>query len=133
MMSTLFPALPTILSAAEAATPDAEWQAAEALFKERRWAEAERAFAAYARRFPPPPRKAEALAMANDVAAGVSKCREGCAWFRFCGGGAPGNKYFENGSFDSTQTLFCRLHRQALADVVLTKTRRPDGRVVRVA
>ena len=31
MMSTLFPALPTILSAADAAPPDADWQAAEAL------------------------------------------------------------------------------------------------------
>jgi uncharacterized protein len=67
------------------------------------------------------------LAMAKDVASGVSKCREACAWFRFCGGGAPGNKYFENGSFDSTETLFCRLHRQALADVVLSKTRRPES------
>jgi uncharacterized protein len=64
-------------------------------------------------------------AMAGDVAAGVARCRTGCAWFRFCGGGAPANKYFENGSFDSTETLFCRLHRQALADVVLTKTRPP--------
>ncbi len=66
-------------------------------------------------------------AMARDVAAGVVQCRAQCAWFRFCGGGAPANKYFENGSFDSTETLFCRLHRQALADVVLAKTRRPEA------
>jgi uncharacterized protein len=72
-------------------------------------------------------------AMARDVAAGVSKCRESCAWFRFCGGGAPGNKYFENGSFDSTETMFCRLHRQALADVVLSKTRRPEATAAHVA
>jgi len=71
-------------------------------------------------------RSSRFAAMARDVASGVSKCRETCAWFRFCGGGAPGNKYFENGSFDSTETLFCRLHRQTLADVVLSKTRRPD-------
>ena len=71
-------------------------------------------------------------AMGRDVAAGVAKCRAACAWFRFCGGGAPANKYFENGSFDSTETLFCRLHRQALADVVLAKMRRPGAEAVYV-
>jgi len=65
-------------------------------------------------------------AMAEDVAAGVSKCREVCAYFAFCGGGAPANKYFENGSFNSTETLFCRLHRKALAEVVLSKMKRPE-------
>jgi uncharacterized protein len=65
-------------------------------------------------------------AMARDVTAGVAKCRAQCAWFGFCGGGAPANKYFENGAFDSTETLFCRLHRQALADVVLAKMQRPE-------
>ncbi len=59
--------------------------------------------------------------MAGDVAAGVSECRRTCAYFAFCGGGAPANKYFENGSFDSTETLFCRLHRKALAEVMLSK------------
>jgi uncharacterized protein len=65
--------------------------------------------------------------MAADVASGVARCRAGCPWFRFCGGGAPANKYFENGTFDSTETLFCRLHRQTLADVVLSKMRPPDA------
>lgn len=65
-------------------------------------------------------------AMARDVAAGVGKCRETCPYYDFCGGGAPANKYFENGSFDSTETLSCRLHRQALAEVVLSKMRRPE-------
>jgi uncharacterized protein len=72
-------------------------------------------------------------AMASDVAAGVSRCKKDCAYFDFCGGGAPANKYFENGSFDSTETLFCRLHRQALAEVVLSKMRRPDAADPRVA
>ncbi len=63
-------------------------------------------------------------AMAADVAAGVDRCRAECAWFRFCGGGAPANKHFENGTFASTETLFCRLHRQTLADVVLAKLSR---------
>ena len=71
-------------------------------------------------------------AMARDVAAGITKCRTQCAWFRLCGGGAPSNKYFENGSFDSTETLFCRLHRQALADTVLAKIPRAPADVVHV-
>jgi len=60
-------------------------------------------------------------AMARDVAAGIAKCQAECGYFGFCGGGAPANKYFENGSFDSTETLFCRLHRKTLAEVVLSK------------
>jgi uncharacterized protein len=58
-------------------------------------------------------------AMAADIAAGVRRCRETCPYFPYCGGGAPANKYFENGSFDSTETLFCRLNHQAVLDVVL--------------
>jgi uncharacterized protein len=58
-------------------------------------------------------------AMAGDVAAGIARCRSGCTYFPWCGGGAPGNKVFENGSFDSTETLFCRLTRQAMLDVVV--------------
>jgi uncharacterized protein len=64
--------------------------------------------------------------MSADIAAGVTKCREECAYFAFCGGGAPANKYFENGSFDSTETLFCRLHRQALAEVLISKVHSPN-------
>jgi uncharacterized protein len=58
-------------------------------------------------------------AMAADVDAGVRRCRATCPYFLYCGGGAPANKYFENGSFDSTETLYCRLSHQAVFDVVL--------------
>ena len=56
-----------------------------------------------------------------DIEAGVQRCREECSYFAMCGGGAPANKYFENGTFDSTETLFCRLNRQAMLEVVLDK------------
>jgi uncharacterized protein len=59
-----------------------------------------------------------------DIAAGVRRCRESCSYFSMCGGGAPVNKYFENGSFVSTETLFCRLNRKVLLDVVLDKLER---------
>jgi uncharacterized protein len=55
--------------------------------------------------------------MEADIAEGVRMCRDSCRYFPFCGGGPPGNKHFENGTFASTETLFCRLHMKACLDV----------------
>jgi uncharacterized protein len=63
--------------------------------------------------------------ISSDIAHGLSKCRETCEYYSLCGGGAPVNKYFENGSFDSTETMFCRLNRKAIVDVIVEKLRRP--------
>jgi uncharacterized protein len=60
-------------------------------------------------------------AMLRAIRSGVDRCRASCSYFDYCGGGAPANKYFENGSFDSTETMFCRLTRQVMVDVVLEK------------
>jgi uncharacterized protein len=68
-------------------------------------------------------------AIHRDIVAGIDRCRGECPYFAFCGGGAPANKYFENGSFDSTETLFCRLNRQAVLDVLLDKLARPRSPV----
>lgn len=57
--------------------------------------------------------------MEEDIGRGVRACREACDYFPYCGGGAPANKYFENGTFDSTETMFCRLHRQVCVDVAV--------------
>ncbi len=54
-----------------------------------------------------------------DVEAGVMACQRSCPYFALCGGGAPANKYAENGSFRSTETLYCRLSRKVLIDVML--------------
>ena len=43
-----------------------------------------------------------------DVRRGVAACEASCPYFRYCGGGAPANKLYENGSLDSTETLYCR-------------------------
>ena len=59
--------------------------------------------------------------VARDVAAGVGRCRATCEYFPHCGGGAPVNKLFENGGFDTTETMFCRLSIQAPLDLVLRK------------
>jgi uncharacterized protein len=65
--------------------------------------------------------------MWNDIQAGLGRCRDNCTYFNYCGGGAPVNKYFENGTFDSAETMFCRLSRQAVIDVVLNKLERSPG------
>jgi uncharacterized protein len=57
--------------------------------------------------------------MEDEIARGVAMCRASCPYFAFCGGGAPANKYFENGTFASTETLFCRLHKKVCIDVTL--------------
>ena len=63
-------------------------------------------------------------AIARDVALGVERCQRECEYFPYCGGGAPINKLFENGAFDSTETLFCRLTRKMPIDIVLEKVTR---------
>jgi len=55
----------------------------------------------------------------DEIESGVHMCRESCSYFPFCGGGAPANKFFENGTFASTETLFCRLHKKICVDVTL--------------
>jgi uncharacterized protein len=55
----------------------------------------------------------------DEIGRGVEMCRESCAYFPFCGGGPPANKYFETGTFASTETLSCRLHKKVCVDVAL--------------
>jgi len=57
----------------------------------------------------------------SDIQRGIQKCRRDCEYFEVCLGGAPANKLFENGSFDSTETMYCRLSKKAVIDVVLAR------------
>jgi len=57
--------------------------------------------------------------MLADIQAGVAQCRAECAYFGLCGGGAPANKYFENGTFASRETMYCRYAIQLPIDIVL--------------
>jgi uncharacterized protein len=56
------------------------------------------------------------LRMRAAISSGIAKCRASCKHFDVCGGGWPSNKYFENGTFDCSETLNCRLHIQALTE-----------------
>jgi len=59
------------------------------------------------------------LRMRADIEAGVAMCRESCEYFSVCGGGEPVNKLAENGTFISTETVFCRLTKMRATDLVL--------------
>ena len=64
------------------------------------------------------------IALDDEIRRGVERCHETCSYAPFCGGGPPGNKFFENGDFATTETMSCRLHKQATFDVALTKLER---------
>ena len=55
----------------------------------------------------------------RDMAAGMSRCREQCDYYGFCGGGTGSNKYWEHGTLDASETCACRFASQIPVDVVL--------------
>jgi uncharacterized protein len=57
--------------------------------------------------------------LSSDIAAGVEVCRQSCEYFSVCGGGAPVNKLFENGSFKTGRTSFCDLTQKVPIDLIL--------------
>jgi uncharacterized protein len=59
------------------------------------------------------------IAAEHAIAAGVELCKASCEYFEVCLGGAPANKYFENGDLASSETMFCRFSKKAVLDVVL--------------
>jgi uncharacterized protein len=58
-------------------------------------------------------------AVDREIQDGVEACRRDCAYFGWCGGGAPANKIAETGRFDTTRTMHCRLTRQIMLDEVV--------------
>jgi len=64
----------------------------------------------------------ERILMSKDYAAirtGVEMCRKDCTYFSVCGGGSPVNKFFENGTFASTETSYCKMRFKYLVDGML--------------
>jgi uncharacterized protein len=62
--------------------------------------------------------------MRADIDAGIGLCRERCEYFSVCGGGEPVNKLFENGSFASSETTYCRMTKMRVTDLVLDRLER---------
>jgi uncharacterized protein len=67
-------------------------------------------------------------AVSTEIRRGAEACERNCRYFRWCGGGAPANKLFETGRFDSTETMHCRLTRQVILDEVLAGLEARSGR-----
>ncbi len=59
------------------------------------------------------------IRIADEIQEGMRMCQESCQYFAYCGGGAPSNKYYENGSFASKETMYCRHTVQLPFDIVL--------------
>ncbi len=56
----------------------------------------------------------------QEINKGIKLCAESCDYFGICGGGASSNKYWENGSFATTETQACRYRIKILTDVVVS-------------
>ncbi|MES2217090.1 MAG: cyclophane-forming radical SAM/SPASM peptide maturase GrrM/OscB [Pseudomonadota bacterium] len=56
------------------------------------------------------------------VLKGIENCANSCNYFELCGGGSPSNKYYEKGTFEATETMYCKLSKQTLIDVIFEKT-----------
>lgn len=65
---------------------------------------------------------------AEEINTGLAACRRSCPYFDFCRGGAPANKLAENGTFASTETLYCRLTQKVLIECVLSALERDLSR-----
>jgi len=55
----------------------------------------------------------------GDMKKGIKLCEQTCNYFGLCGGGAGSNKYWENGTFASSETQICRYRVKILTDVLL--------------
>jgi uncharacterized protein len=62
-----------------------------------------------------------------DILSGVNLCRATCEYFGVCGGGAPSNKYFENGSMASGETIYCRAIIKTTTDLILERIATGDN------
>jgi uncharacterized protein len=55
----------------------------------------------------------------SEIMTGIKLCSESCDYFKLCGGGAPSNKLYENKSFASTETKYCKYSRKIIIDSIL--------------
>ncbi len=58
--------------------------------------------------------------LSREINQGIRKCKKECDFFSVCGGGAPANKYFENGTFNSSETNYCKYNIKIPAEIVLS-------------
>jgi uncharacterized protein len=59
------------------------------------------------------------VSLNRDIGHGVEMCAATCAYYKICGGGAPSNKLYENGTFRSSETRHCRIFIKTLVDLAI--------------
>ena len=59
------------------------------------------------------------LLMQEKVESGIHLCQSTCDYFAVCGGGSPARKLSENGTFESTETMHCRLRVKAVGEAAI--------------
>jgi uncharacterized protein len=57
----------------------------------------------------------------TDVHESIARCATSCSYFDLCGGAFLSNKFWQNGTLNSTETVTCRLTRQAVADLLIER------------
>jgi len=62
-----------------------------------------------------------------DIASGVERCRQSCAYFSVCGGGCPSNKLAEHHTLSVAETQYCRFQVQTVADVMIERMEKEKG------
>ena len=67
------------------------------------------------------------LRLYDEVMEGVAKCARTCDRFGICGSHRVGNKFFENGTFSSTETVHCLTRIKVVADVLSGTSRSPGN------
>ena len=65
----------------------------------------------------------------TDIVLGLNKCKLKCAYYHICGGGSGSNKLFEHGTFDSSETLACRLRIKATSDIAVERLEGERGAI----
>jgi uncharacterized protein len=55
----------------------------------------------------------------QSIRLGADLCQSSCEYFTLCGGGAPANKWCENGTFASTETLYCKYTIKLPAQIIM--------------
>lgn len=57
----------------------------------------------------------------DDVHVSIASCARTCQYFDLCGGAFLSNKFWQNGTLRSTETVTCKLTRQVVADALITR------------
>jgi len=64
-------------------------------------------------------KQGEQTSYVKDYIRGVTSCKKECEYFSLCYGGQAGNKFFEHGTINVTETAFCRNSEKSLANAIL--------------